>query len=486
MTAVRSGNRSLVVVLPLGVVLAAWGAFSPATLFGALAIAVALLAVILFVFLLRRRSGALAILALVFAALDRPLAGLSTAVGAHAISGLFAALDDILLLSLVPLIFVRSGTDARAVPRAAWFGFGLFAAFGVSGILFVHGNPPAAVMGTWLALKLPVSLLVASKLRWTPKTTSGLLWTLGTIFVINAVVSGIELVDPSAVRSIFGGTDGNTGRLGLSSLQGIFSHPVQAATFLLLTAAVFIGAPLLGRRLRVIGYLAGGMAVLGLRAKTIVDVFLVLVLRLSTSSGRAVKMFTPLLVVIVAAAMFGASADLVVSRFSDVVESDTSARGALLETSLRIASDSLPFGAGFGSFGSEASRVNYSPVWEQYGLSGTYGFRDGAAVFATDASWATVIGEAGFIGAAGMIIALLAIWITQFRRARALGDASWALAATMFAAVMIFDSLASPRLFDGTAAIGLGILLSLSAGEQDRTRAGTTVDTTADAGGIAR
>ena len=465
-----SGNRFLIVVVPAALVLALWGALAPATLFATFGVLIAIAALSWFVLLLRRRSGALAILVLIFAALDRPLAGLSAAVGAHAITGLFGVLDDVMLVGLLPLLFVGSATSARAVPRAAWIGFALFAAFGVAGIVFVHGNPQGAVMGTWLALKLPVSLLLASKLKWTPRTVSGVFWTLGAIFAVNAVVSMIELVAPSTVRGIFGGTDGNTERLGLTSLQGIFSHPVQAATFLLLTATVFIGAPHLSRRLRFVGYLSGGMAVLGLRAKTIVDVFLVVVLRLVTSSSRAIKLFTPLLVIIAAVAIFGASADLVVSRFSDVVESDTSARGALVETSLRIAANSLPFGSGFGSFGSEASRVHYSPVWEQYGLSQTYGFREGVAIFATDASWATVIGEAGFVGAAGMVVALLAIWFAQLRRARALSDTSWALTAVMFTTVVIFDSLASPRLFDGTAAIGLGILLALSAWEQDRWR----------------
>ena len=70
-----------------------------------------------------------------------------------------------------------------------------------------------------------------------------------------------------------------------------------------------------------------------------------------------------------------------------------------------------------------------------YGLSGTYGFRPENPLFATDASWATVVGESGVIGAIFVLFALGALWIHLFRHAREGRGQGFRLAALMFASV---------------------------------------------------
>ncbi|WP_260443149.1 hypothetical protein [Listeria fleischmannii] len=63
------------------------------------------------------------------------------------------------------------------------------------------------------------------------------------------------------------------------------------------------------------------------------------------------------------------------------------ARGLLLRTSIKIAQDNFPFGAGLGMFGSNAARVHYSPYFSKYNLDGVWGLTKENPHFATDSYW---------------------------------------------------------------------------------------------------
>lgn len=78
---------------------------------------------------------------------------------------------------------------------------------------------------------------------------------------------------------------------------------------------------------------------------------------------------------------------------------NTEARGVLLRTSIEIAKDHLPFGAGLGMFGSHASRLVYSPLYNEYHLSHIWGLSEFNPAFITDSFWAMIIGETGLLGA---------------------------------------------------------------------------------------
>lgn len=424
---------------------------------------IALVLVVAFVALAARRSAIPGIVVLGLALLDNPLAALA---GGGTAAQVVGYLDDASLALLFAMVGFRAPV-AKAVPRLAWVGLGAFAATGIAGALVSGVSTEALPLGAWLALKLPLTIHVMTRLIWTSRSVRVLIGFVLSVFAINLAASMIELVQPQVIRSIFGATRGETARLGIASLQGVFAHPVQAATFLLFVMVVFLGAPV-ARKMRWVGYVAAGLGVLGLRAKTIVDVFVVLALRIMFQRGVVTRALTPILIVVMGAAILTVSADLLFSRVAAVLESDTSARALLLDTANEISRHYFPLGGGFGTFGSEASRAIYSPLWREYGLSSLWGFQPGAAQFATDASWATVLGESGVLGAIGFALAMVAIWTSQFRTARLRGERSWSLAALMFTSVVILDSLASPRLFDGFSAAGLGVLLALAAQEQHR------------------
>ncbi|MDM5307523.1 hypothetical protein [Peribacillus frigoritolerans] len=97
-------------------------------------------------------------------------------------------------------------------------------------------------------------------------------------------------------------------------------------------------------------------------------------------------------------------------RISNQFFNPNEARGVLLRTSIEIAKDNFPFGAGLGMFGSHASRVNYSPLYYQYGISNLWGLSPIYSMFITDSYWAMIIGEYGFFGlVTNLIIFILLI-----------------------------------------------------------------------------
>ncbi len=73
-------------------------------------------------------------------------------------------------------------------------------------------------------------------------------------------------------------------------------------------------------------------------------------------------------------------------------------RALLISKAINIAKDYFPFGTGFGTFGSYASRVFYSRLYSKYGLSTVYGLSKDAGAYITDQMWATVLAQFGVVG----------------------------------------------------------------------------------------
>jgi len=104
--------------------------------------------------------------------------------------------------------------------------------------------------------------------------------------------------------------------------------------------------------------------------------------------------------------------DLSKGRINSEFLDSEAVRGVLYKTGWKIASDFWPLGSGFATFGSEFSRVNYSPLYYYYGISNKYGCSPDWPAYITDAHWASIIGEVGFIGL--FIYGVICILMTYF------------------------------------------------------------------------
>lgn len=74
-----------------------------------------------------------------------------------------------------------------------------------------------------------------------------------------------------------------------------------------------------------------------------------------------------------------------------------SARSYLLDGGIRIFFDNLPLGTGFATYGTEAARVEYSPLYIQYGINSHWALGvDGTEL--TDTFWPAIMAQFGLVG----------------------------------------------------------------------------------------
>ena len=108
-------------------------------------------------------------------------------------------------------------------------------------------------------------------------------------------------------------------------------------------------------------------------------------------------------------ALFVGYMTLMPEHYAEYFESDGDdsnvARVALNVTSLKIGIDHIPFGVGFGQFGSPTSRDYDSNVYSNYGIDMVYGLtnREGDPNYMCDTFWPMILGETGILGVAAYL-----------------------------------------------------------------------------------
>ena len=93
------------------------------------------------------------------------------------------------------------------------------------------------------------------------------------------------------------------------------------------------------------------------------------------------------------------------------------ARRVLLRTSLVIAKEHFPLGAGFGTFASYYSGLVYSPLYYQYGVDKIHGLGREQGSFISDSFWPMLLAQTGFLGTFfyGMALFLLFRWMQKIK-----------------------------------------------------------------------
>jgi hypothetical protein len=297
------------------------------------------------------------------------------------------------------------------------------------------------------------------------------------VLAVGLVVLGlgwIELVDARGFREFLGLNHYPSVRGGTPVVKSLFVHPAPygyltafiglflAAQFVitrrwrwLALAVAFTTGPLLSARRRAILALVAGivtgvvesvarlrspLAVVREWAPVVVGVILVLAL------------FTPGLVGLYELTLDRyVTRDLTEDEIEDLppgADGDTSpqARIALYRGSAEIGADYFPLGAGLGRYASWMSRVDYSPLYEEYGLSGIKGLTPDDPRFATDTFWPQILGETGVLGLVAYLVFLGSIALVLWREARRRDGDLYrllTLGAGMVFAQAIIESLAS-------------------------------------------
>ena len=140
----------------------------------------------------------------------------------------------------------------------------------------------------------------------------------------------------------------------------------------------------------------------------------------------------------------------------------------LYETSVRIASEHFPLGAGLGRFGSPMSRIEFSPLYAEYGLDRIWGLTPQYPAYVTDTFWPHILGEIGVVGLAAYVVFLAALGLALWRATRRVTGQylhAFCLGAWMVFLYALAESLASsmyelpPRIYLSFGAMGIALAL---------------------------
>lgn len=392
-------------------------------------------------------------------------AGIDTAVGTAIVRA-----DDVVLALLFVLTITAQVRGKWLLPRrmaGVWLGAGGFVLSGMVSSWLGSVPLETAVVGGWLASKFWVILYVTLSVpgrdrdRIDPRRAIVLAGTIVT------AVAAVELVAPSALRSLLGDASVEY-RAGLPSLRSFFVHPGRMAIFMATAATVVLVAALVRRGS---GYLTGLAflltACLSLRIKPVLGIAAALAVAVlvqpsslgkkgSSGNKSAMAMVGLFVSIFFAASPLGQNLETQLNRYSG----EATPRAALYSAGWAISRDHFPLGVGFGRFGSEMSLDPYSDVYDRYDLSSIWGLSRSYPAFLTDTSWPSLIGESGQLGALCYLGALAALTAWLLRRARAtVDDRGSALIALGALIVFVVDSIGDPFLFDSLSGLTVALLV---------------------------
>jgi hypothetical protein len=157
----------------------------------------------------------------------------------------------------------------------------------------------------------------------------------------------------------------------------------------------------------------------------------------------------------------------------------TRARSALYGGSVDIAADYFPLGAGLGRYGSHMSRVEYSPVYAEYGLTRIRGLQEDNPSYVTDTFWPMVLGESGIFGLIGYAIFLGALLVQLWRGIGRQTDRllrTFCVGSLAVLGAALIESLATPMFVAPPRAYILFAALGVALAVASRMTPGGTVD----------
>ena len=349
---------------------------------------------------------------------------------AYYASGPIKQLDEISVGMITLIAFVRGAPHWRS-----WIWWPRDLAFA---IVLVMALVSTAANGVPAEIWIPALLLVGKPIAflyaviWTEirpwEIKGGLRAVLG-VACVTLALGLVEVLFPAAFDAVFR-LPVFEARSSLPVVKSVFVHPGQFGFFVTFVGLFLFAAFLVTRQLR---WLFLGLAfslgtILSARRRAILALLAGLgagfleSLRKRPSPREVVREWWPVaigvgLLLVAFIPVFIGLVDLTVDRFienppggqapgePDVVDSDENpaARIALYIGSVDIATDRLPLGAGLGRYASWMSRIEYSPVYEQYGLSDIRGLGPENPLYATDTFWPQILGEFGVIGLAAYI-----------------------------------------------------------------------------------
>ena len=356
--------------------------------------------------------------------------------------------DEISVLLLAVVAVVRHGAPNDrlriGVPEVS------LVVLAIAGIASsaVEGVAPLTVFaGLALLFKAIALFYVVSWLRLSVEDVTRMGVVVIVIGVTIGLLGAVEWLNPAAFQAALGLPPFASARADVTVVRSIFLHPAQYGWLTTFTSLIFyaifltrrawwalpiaialnLGTVVSGRRtplVGVVGALAVGLAWQLRHARTrlslartwlplgvaLVILGVMLLPMLGNLYRYTVSEYMPSEVAVTE--LFAADPD------SEVV-SALHPRTALYLGSVAVARDRLPFGAGFGRYGSHLSRAEYSPIYTEYGLDKIYLLGPDRPDAVTDTFWPMVLAETGVIGLLAALVFFGHLLVRVWRAASA-------------------------------------------------------------------
>ena len=137
------------------------------------------------------------------------------------------------------------------------------------------------------------------------------------------------------------------------------------------------------------------------------------------------------------------------------------ARAVLHKAGWELAVENLPFGTGFGTFGSRISQIVYSPVYYLKGLNGYPGLEPFRPAYVCDTFWPMILGETGFPGLVFYLYPV--IWLIKMIQTKL--RSPWMYCTACF--ILLFELLdtSAAQAFSGITAVYFALPLGIALAE---------------------
>ena len=216
------------------------------------------------------------------------------------------------------------------------------------------------------------------------------------LFMIVFVCAIISLVIDIGMTDYTEGT-----RYGIKAFQFIFNNPAGLNTYFYLFMIIYSITLYKNGVIRKYSTVYTIMGVIGwvltLRSRAIAFAFIYLcIYGYVVYYKRVEKIRFTLGKVVLAAVGSGILCWDAIEKY--FILNDRVSRYQLLYWSGEIAKRYFPIGTGFGTFGTEASRNYYSPIYYHFHMSNVYGLSPNNPLFILDQYWFGILGQFGFIG----------------------------------------------------------------------------------------
>jgi hypothetical protein len=370
--------------------------------------------------------GAAAGIAVLFVAMAAP----RTMVGLTVIGVLFVrplvhlvpvdvvgSLDEALVAICVVTLPLRRLIDRkplRAFPGQWWFA--VFVATGLLSGVMVGVEPSTLLLGAVVSSKGLMFAWAVAQVDWEERHLRAAAGVGAVVIVLCLLAAVGNMVMPAAWAGVMSNDGTNEYRVGLPSLLGPFTHPLDLGQVMTLAfVAVLTWRSAVRRSAFTFCLLLGaGLAtLLTFRRSAITSL-------VAAALWVKVKMRSVGVLVAAAAAapvalvvLFQPLVAVVEFTYDDyIVGGNTEARTVLAVDSFEVAAANFPGGAGFGRFGSALAADRYSPEYIARGYEHIWGLGPGPGEgsFLTDTEWPAILGETGFFGAAAFLLGLATIW----------------------------------------------------------------------------